>query len=167
MLLYRATWFTWHTKIACITRSGLPVSRAQCHRPHSYEQLTPQYPRLYRQSVYETMINNYSLRVTATTDCIKSNGFKMKLNIKRTFGKRGEKLFLTFSFLREIQTTNVRQLAAEREDLTRDWRKLHNQTLNDSTPHQTLIGVSNPGRWEAWSMRHVWTNKEMSFDGEI
>jgi len=43
----------------------------------------------------------------------------------------------------------------KRDEVTRDWRKLHDVELMICTPHQILFRLDGRGTWHVWERREV------------
>jgi len=48
----------------------------------------------------------------------------------------------------------IRQFGPNREEVTGEWRKLHNAELHSCTVRQLLLGRSNQGVLHGWGMKN-------------
>jgi hypothetical protein len=55
----------------------------------------------------------------------------------------------------------------KRDELTGEWRKLHNEQLHNCTHHQILLGRSNHGELGGQGMWHVWERSVHGLGGKI
>jgi hypothetical protein len=54
-----------------------------------------------------------------------------------------------------------RMFGPKRNEVTGEWRKLHNEGLHICTPPQILLGISNQGERGGRNMWHAWERRGM------